>query len=187
MHIVGGAGSGKSTLAGRLAATLAAPVYHLDALNFVDGTERTRPYAERLADVQRITATPAWVTEGIFLGWTDALLQAADRIIWLDLPWQIALSRIVWRYLQANRSGTNQYRGLRRLLRFLRWSAAYYRRMSPAQIDALNEESPHSRAATARHLRPYTQKLTRCCSPAEVADLLAALPATDVCMPMQAN
>ncbi len=175
VHIVGGAGSGKSTLADRLAACLAAPHYHLDALNFVGTSERPRPPAERDSEVQRIAAQPAWVTDGIYLGWTDPLLEAADRIIWLDLPRRVALYRIVRRYVLASLRGTNEYQGLRRLLRFLLWSAAYYRPMSQAQIDALPEESTHSRAATARHLRPYAHKLTRCCSSAAVEDLLAAL------------
>jgi adenylate kinase family enzyme len=179
VHIIGGGGAGKSTLACWLAADLGVPLYHLDVLNFLDATERRRPYADRVTGVQRIAAQPAWVTEGIFLGWTDLLLQAADRIIWLDLPWYIALYRIVRRYVLASRRGANQYRGLRRLLRFLRWSAAYYRPMSPAQIDALPEESLHSRAATARHLRPYAHKLTRCRTLAEVNELRAALGVTD--------
>ena len=179
VHILGGAGSGKSTLGRRLAASIPAPLYRLDALNFDGRTEQTRPYADRIADVQGIAAQPAWVAEGIYLGWTDALLEAADRIIWLDLSWQIALYRIVRRYLQASRRGTNQYPGIRRLLRFLRWSAAYYRPTSPAQIDALPEESLHSRAATARHLQAYTHKLTRCSTRAEVNNLLAALGITD--------
>lgn len=178
IHIVGGAGSGKSTLARQLAAVLGVPCYHLDEINFLGASEQRRPYAERLAAVQRIAAEPAWVTEGIFLGWTDALLEAAERIVWLDLPWYVALPRIVLRYIQASRRGTNRYRGMRRLLRFLRWSAAYYRPMSAAQIDALSEERLHSRAATARHLQPYAHKLTRCRSPADVDELRSALGRT---------
>jgi adenylate kinase family enzyme len=173
IHIVGGAGSGKSTLARRLAPALGAPLYHLDALNFADGSEQRRSYADRVAAVQRIAAEPAWVTEGIYLGWTDLLLEAADLIIWLDLPWYIALPRIVRRHIQASVRGTNRYRGMRRLLRFLEWSAAYYRPMSRAQIDALSEESLHSRAATARHLRPYVRKLTRYRTPSQVNNLRA--------------
>jgi len=164
MHIVGGAGQGKSTLARQLAGGLGAPLYHLDTLNFVGATDR-----------QRIAAGPPWVSEGIFLGRTDLLLQAADHIIWLDPSRHIALYRIMRRYRRASYRGTNQYRGLRRLLRFLRWSAAHYQHMSRAQIDALSEESLHSRAATARHLRLYTDKLIRCCTPAEVNDLRAEL------------
>jgi adenylate kinase family enzyme len=175
VHIIGGAGAGKSTLAGWLSARLNLPLYHLDALNFINASERRRPYNERVAAVAGIAAAPAWVTEGIFLGWTDALLVAADRVIWLDLPWYVALSRIVRRYVGASRRGANQYRGLRRLWRFLRWSAAYYRPMSRAQIDALPEESLHSRAATARHLRPYAHKLTRCRTTADVAAIRAAI------------
>lgn len=175
VHIVGGAGSGKSTLARQVAPILGVPCYHLDDLNFVDASEQPRPYAERLAAAGRLAAEPGWVTEGVFLGWTDPLLESAERIFWLDLAWYIALPRIVRRYLAANRRGTNRYRGVRRLLRFLRWSAAYYRPMSPAQIAALPEESLHSRAATAQHLKPYAHKLSRCRSPGEVEELLASL------------
>ena len=175
VHIVGGAGAGKSTLACRLAAALPAPAYHLDALNISDTTEHSPAVGDRAAAVARIAAEPSWVSEGIFLGWTDALLQAADRIVWLDVPWYLALYRIVRRYIAANRSGSNPYRGLRRLLRFLGWSVAYYRPLTPAQIDALPEENLHSRAATARHLGPYRQKVVRCCSAADLARLPARL------------
>jgi hypothetical protein len=187
VHIVGGAGAGKSTLAHRIGACLGAPIYHLDDLNFVDATGRARPEGERAAEVERIAAEPAWVTDGIFLGWTDVLLQTADRVIWLDLPWYVALPRIVQRYIRSSVRGTNRYRGLGRLYRFLRWSAAYYRPMTPAQVDALNEEDPHSRAATARHLGPYANKLLRCSNATEVADLVARLQATGICAPAGAG
>jgi len=177
IHIVGGAGSGKTTLAPQLARRLMLPVYSLDTINFAGSVAVKRPREQRLADVRRIAAQPAWVTEGVFVGWTDALLQAADLVIWLDLSWPTALVRIVRRHLRQSLAGTNRYPGLRRLVSFLLWSTAYYRNTPPAVIDALDEESLHSRAATARHLAPYTAKLIRCCCTAEVADLLASVTA----------
>jgi adenylate kinase family enzyme len=186
IHIAGGAGSGKSTLAGRLSTCLLEPVYHLDALNFVRG-QQPKPVEEREAALQRVLAQPEWITDGIYLGWTDALLEAADSIIWLDLPWYVALPRIVGRYIRASLSGTNEYRGVRRLMRFLGWSAAYYRPMTPAQIDALSEDSTHSRAATARHLGPYKAKLMRFRSAAQVDAFLATLEQAGVCRPRSAS
>jgi hypothetical protein len=44
-------------------------------------------------DVGDILDTPAFITEGGFLGWTDELLAAADMILWLDPP----LPKLVWR------------------------------------------------------------------------------------------
>lgn len=175
VHLIGGAGSGKTTLATTLARRIDVPLYSLDDINFADGFHRPRPQGRRLAEVERIACEPAWVTEGIFVGWTNALLEAATLIVWLDLPLHVALGRIVLRHIRASLAGANPYPGLLRLLSFMRWSAAYYRRMSPAAIDALDEESLHSRAATARHLAPYRQKLIRVCNPAEVADLRACL------------
>ncbi|HEY1015287.1 MAG TPA: hypothetical protein VGE07_21455, partial [Herpetosiphonaceae bacterium] len=86
IHIVGGGGSGKTTLARRLAAATQAPLYELDAIGYEGGAGAKRPLAAKLADIARISAEPAWVTEGIFLWWTDELLAAAELIIWLDLP-----------------------------------------------------------------------------------------------------
>jgi hypothetical protein len=171
LHIVGGAGSGKTTLARHLTRRLRLPVYALDEINFVDGVSSKRPQGERLAAVRQIAAQPAWITEGIFVGWTDELLRQAELIIWLDLPWYTALPRIVRRYLQDSRRGTNRYSGLGTLLKFLAWSWAYYRPMTAAQIDALPEEDLHSRVATARHLGPYREKLIRLRSPDAVRSI----------------
>lgn len=175
VHIVGGAGSGKTVLGRYLAQRMNQPVYALDDINFQNGVDRMRPRAERLAAVERIASQPGWITEGIFVGWTDDLLRQADLIIWLDLPWYTAMLRILRRHIHTSLAGTNRYPSLHSLLRFIVWSCAYYRPMTPAQIDALPEENLHSRAATARHLRPYRDKLIRCTSPAEVRELSACI------------
>ena len=131
IHIIGGAGSGKTTLARAIGGARTLPAYDLDAIAYEDGAGAKRSLDARLADVRRIVGQPSWVTEGIFLWWTDELLRNADVIIWLDLPWRIGARRIVLRHLRTSIAGTNRHRGIRNLIRFLRATQRYYRAKSP--------------------------------------------------------
>ncbi|MCB0142414.1 MAG: hypothetical protein KDE50_21115, partial [Caldilineaceae bacterium] len=94
IHIMGAAGSGKTTLARRAAEQIGCPWHELDAVAYEGGYARKRTLDERRASLQEITAQPAWVTEGWFLWWIDDLLEAADAIVWLDLPPRISLARV---------------------------------------------------------------------------------------------
>ncbi|MBV9281848.1 MAG: hypothetical protein JOZ41_17355 [Chloroflexi bacterium] len=171
---MGGSGSGKTTLARRLAACLEAPVYDLDEIGYEGGAGPKRPLEVRLADVARIAAQPAWVTEGVFLWWTDELLDRADVIVWLDIPWRVAAWRIVRRHLGASRAGHNRHPGLRRLIRFLLWVRAYHTATAPAPPTAPDDDSAVNRAATAAHLAPYSSKLVHCRRPSDVTAFLGA-------------
>ncbi|HEY7294114.1 MAG TPA: AAA family ATPase [Dehalococcoidia bacterium] len=206
IHLLGGPGSGKTTLAQQLARALGIPVYELDEVAFVDfkttfGLARRRPLAERLATVEEIACQPAWISEGIAVGWTDPLLAAADLVVWLDVPWHLALRRIVHRYLHAVRTdplppntrrwqlrpfmhglfvATSPVGGsvlrrlplLRRAVRVLSWWCLYTGRSGWALLDALDTDRIYSRAATAAHLRPYAGKLLRVSSSVTAGELL---------------
>ena len=174
IHIVGGPGSGKTTLARRLAIRDALPVHDLDAVAYERGAGPKRPLDLRLADARRIAAGPAWVTEGIYLWWTDELLRAADAIVWLDLPWRIAARRIVVRHARASLAGTNRHRGIRKLVTFLRSTRSYHHgpAVAPAAPD---DDGAITRSATARILSPYADKLVHCRTPAEVTTVLDTL------------
>ena len=56
------------------------PVHHLDHLAFSDERWTPRPLAERVREVERIVAQPAWVAEGGHLGWTEPPLRSAAKI-----------------------------------------------------------------------------------------------------------
>jgi adenylate kinase family enzyme len=86
--------SGKTTLGRVLAQRLDVAFVELDALNHGPGwTEATA--AELRARVTPIVATNAWVIDGGYrekLG--DLVLEAADTVVWLDLPRRVWLPRL---------------------------------------------------------------------------------------------
>lgn len=126
IHIICGPGSGKTTLARMLGEDGLRPVVELDAIGYVDGAGQKRPLADKLGEVQGIGELPAWVCEGIFLWWTDGLLDRADCIVWLDPPWAVACWRILVRHLKTSILWTNEHKGLKRLWHFLLGARCYY-------------------------------------------------------------
>ena len=175
IHITGGPGSGKTTLARQVAARLHTPCYDLDEVGFEGGAGAKRPLELRLADIRRIAAQPAWVTEGIFLGWTVELFEAADRIVWLDLPWRLVGWRIFMRHVKAELRGNNRHSGWLKLYRFLQWCRIYYDRSSNPLEVAPGSELSENRATTEQVLTAFSDKLLRCVSPAEVMTYLESL------------
>ena len=86
MHVIGPSGAGKTTLARELGERLDLPVYPLDPIAFTDSHWTIRPLPEKVQAVGEILQQPGWVVEGGHVGWTEPLLDAADVIIWLDIP-----------------------------------------------------------------------------------------------------
>lgn len=168
-HIIGGPGSGKTTLARQIAAITGAPVYGLDAVAFENGAGPERAPDARLADAACITAQAAWVSEGVYLGWTETFFAAAERILWLDMPWRVARGRIVRRHVLAELRGSNPHSGWRKLALFLRWCRGYY----------ANSSASLNRDLTAQALAPYAAKCTRLADPRAVQDALQAIRAAE--------
>lgn len=166
IHIIGGAGSGKTTLARHLAAHFSCPCYDLDTVAW--GSAGKVPLAERLTAVNHILSQPAWVTEGVFLWWTEPLLVQADHIIWLDLPFPLRAWRIVKRHALASWRGYNPHAGLGNLLRFLQSVARTHYAQNPTPPTAPDDDFAITRAGTAVFLTPYQHKLTHCQHPRDV-------------------
>jgi hypothetical protein len=174
VHIVGGPGSGKTTLATRLGGLLHLPVFDLDAIAYEGGAGRKRELAVRRSDVQRIAQTPGWVTEGIYLWWCESLGERADRIVWLDVPWGVAVCRIVRRHLVLSLAGTNRHPGLKKLARFAWGTRRYYLSAALPAVDD-NEDGAVTRATTETWLRSFDTKVIRCRTAHDTEAVVAAL------------
>lgn len=122
VHILGGPGSGKTTLAQNISVKLHVPHYDLDQIGWKQGN-RLAAYVD---DAFALAAQPEWITEGVFLIWTDPLLYQADYIILLEVSWPLAAWRIIVRHISKSLRGTNPYRGVKTLFNFLKDVRGYY-------------------------------------------------------------
>ncbi len=166
IHIVGPPASGKTTLAQKLATSLKVPFYELDYIAWEEGFPKTeRSLEDRLSDISRITTQPAWITEGIFLIWTDELLRSANHIVWLDMPLRLTLKRIIFRRLRRSLTGIDLPSSLLKQLQFLKYIGLYYFGKRPVD----------TRIFTANHLMAYQNKLIHCRHPSEVEAFIKSI------------
>lgn len=92
--VAGVTGAGKSTLARRIGAILALPYTELDALHHGPGWQ---PRPEFLADVERLVAGEAWITEWQYASARPLIAARAELLVWLDLPYPLTFTRVVRR------------------------------------------------------------------------------------------
>jgi adenylate kinase family enzyme len=95
--IASASGCGKTTVGRIVARRLGVPFVELDALNHGPGwSEATAD--ELRARVEPIVARDGWVIDGGYRGKLgDLVLEAADTVVWLDLPTREWLPRLVRR------------------------------------------------------------------------------------------
>jgi adenylate kinase family enzyme len=102
--IASASGNGKTSLGRELARRLGVQFVELDALVHGPGWVET-PDDELRAQVEPIVASDGWVIDGVYqhkLG--DLVLDAADVVVWLDLPirvWLPRLARRTWRRIRG--------------------------------------------------------------------------------------
>lgn len=166
MYVIGGPGSGKTSLAVALGERLSVPVVHLDD-HWSELFERPRPsgwtWSPASASLRDVLvadwlARDAWIVEGAEPPFLGAFAQAADLIIWCDVPFSVAASRIVSRHILADLKGDNAYSGYRRLYGFLR---SVRRRYAEPPKAPLEEWAPWTRAQVAEGVARYPAKVIR--------------------------
>jgi adenylate kinase family enzyme len=119
--IASASGSGKTTLARALAERLGAPWLELDALVHGPGWVEV-PDAELRATLSPFLAQPAWVVDGLYLRKLgDLILDAADLVVWLDLPIHIWFPRLLRRSARRIVGRQPLWNGNRETLRGAFW------------------------------------------------------------------
>lgn len=99
INVKGTSGSGKTTFSRELARRLELPFVELDALHH--GPDWYQPsaaeFSARVSEVME-TLPDAWVIDGNYEGKLGTLvIDAADTIVWLDLPFALKLRRLLRR------------------------------------------------------------------------------------------
>ena len=106
--VIGPSCSGKTTTAGKLAAILGVPFIELDALHHdADWTEAPAELLQKRVREALAAAPDGWVVDGTYFGKLGSLvLDRADTIVWLDIPFRTAIRRVLWR--TASRAVTRE-------------------------------------------------------------------------------
>ena len=161
--IIGCGGSGKSHVARALGATLGITPVHLDTL-YYDRGWNPLPKQE-FAALQHGTITQSrWIIDGNYASSLPIRLQAADTVIFLDLPARSCLAGIAQRRL---RHGGGQHDAIgvydRITWNFVRYIIGYRRQMAPRVRRLIAEHARdaemivlRSRRATRRYLASVT-------------------------------
>ena len=103
--LIGSGGSGKSTLARAMGKKLSYPVDHLDSLLWRSNWEAV-PREEQRQIQQALISRDTWIIDGNYGGTLDLRIDAADTVIFLDLPRTLCLYRALkrtWRYRKTSR------------------------------------------------------------------------------------
>lgn len=151
--IIGCGGSGKSHLARSLGTALGVSPVHLDTV-YYDKEWNPLP-KDQFAALQRdLVTAPRWVIDGNYASSLPIRLQAADTVIFLDLPALTCLRGIVQRRL---RHGGGQHDAIgvydRITWGFVRYIVGYRRSMAPRVRSLIAEHAGHADVVVLRSRR----------------------------------
>jgi len=117
--VIGGSCTGKTTTARMLAARLGVPHVELDALHPDPGwQEASADVLQARVDAALAAAPDGWVADGNYHGKLGtSVLEHADTVVFLDLPFRTALRRVLWRTLWRSLTRKELWNGNRETLR----------------------------------------------------------------------
>lgn len=161
IFILGGPGSGKTTLAQDLSRRLAIPHHDLDKIGWKHGTDMNAWVEESAL----IADQSEWIAEGIHIISTDPLAYQADYIVLLEVPWYIAVWRVLRRHISKTLRGTNPYptKSLFNFLKFTRSFGVGKIDSDPAVAEAVQAYREEDRASSGlASAEVLIKRLERC-------------------------
>ncbi len=163
---MGCGGSGKSHLARSLGTALGITPVHLDGL-YYDADWKPLD-KEKFAALQRdLVTAPRWVIDGNYASSLPIRLQAADTVIFLDLPGWACLWGIAQRRFRHG-GGQHQAIGVydRITWDFVRYILGYRRTMAPRVRTLIAEHAGEAEVVILRSRRAASRYLATVTSPA---------------------
>ena len=163
--IIGCGGSGKSRLARALGGMLGITPVHLDGLYY---DRDWKPLdKEQFAALQRdLVAAPRWIIDGNYASSLPVRLQAADTVIFLDLPAWACLWGIIQRRL---RHGGGQHDAIgvydRITWNFIRYIAGYRKQMAPRVRQLIADHAGDAQVVVLRSRRAARRYLAGVAAP----------------------
>ena len=168
--VIGGSCTGKTTTSRELAARLGVPHIELDALHHDPGwQEAPAEVLQARVDAAIAAAPEGWVADGNYHGKIGtSVLERADTVVFLDLPYWTALRRVVWRTLSRSITGKELWNGNRETFRnaFSRQSIVWWvvrhhrehREKWPPRFESLTHLAV-VRLRSARDVRNWLQSI----------------------------
>src|SRR5262249_5788601 len=113
VSVIGPSCSGKTTTSRRLAAILGVPVVQLDALHHDPGWQEAPAEVFMPRVEAALAAAPdGWVVDGNYFGKLGPyVLDRADTIVWLDVPYGMAVRRVLSRTFRRSLSREELWNG----------------------------------------------------------------------------
>jgi adenylate kinase family enzyme len=174
VSVIGGSSTGKTTVSAELARRLRVPHIELDALHHDAGwQEASAEVLQRRVDDALAAAPDGWVVDGNYHGKLGlSVLERADTVVFLDMPYWLTLRRVVWRTLRRIVKREELWNGNRESLRttLSRDSIVWW---VITQHGKYRQNWP-GRYAPLPHLR-----VVRLHSPREVRDWLQSIQASE--------
>jgi adenylate kinase family enzyme len=168
--VIGGSCTGKTTLSRRLARALGVAHIELDALHHDAGWQEAPAEVLQVRVEAALAAAPdGWVADGNYHGKLGTfVLERADTVVFLDLPFGLTLRRVLWRTGRRIISREELWNGNRESLRLalsrdsIVWwvvrQHGSHRQKWPPRYEAL----PHLdvvRLRSAREVREFVQSI----------------------------
>lgn len=156
--VIGCGGSGKTFVANQLATLLELPLTHLDA-EYYDSNWNPLAQDEFAQLQRRLVSGAKWLIEGNYASTLPIRLEAADTVIFLDLPGITCLAGILQRRMRYR--GGQHTNGVydRITWNFVRYIWGYRKSMRPRVAALIAEHGPHAQLITLSSRRQTKQFL----------------------------